>query len=186
MGNLAAGQAGMEGVASNRRVVLVGSVKRRHVAGLATRLRDREANSMRITRLPWIILTAVLVHLTWGVLLLVSDAPLSTAPMAETPFKGHQYIAAVIYLVAGLMAILPMALRSIDNSWWALILCIPQQFLLTISASASIHCVLRSSYADGVLRPWEFILADQAFGIIGSMVHTLALLDWYITSRRRG
>ena len=133
----------------------------------------------------WIVITAIVVHFGWGVLLLFSAEPLHTTPMAATPFRHNQYVGAVIYLVAALAALWPIVRPKYDGGFVGLACCLPQQFLLMYSAGSAIRCVLRGMYADLVPRPWEFILADQLWVIVGMVFHSFSLLDWYWFSRER-
>jgi hypothetical protein len=57
-----------------------------------------------------------------------------------------------------------------------LVLLMPQQFLLVIVTSGAFWAVLRESYADGILRSWEFISADQVPLVALLVVHTRAIL----------
>ena len=133
----------------------------------------------------WIVIVAIIVHGGWGLLLLVSPQPLNCTPMADSPFRHNQYLAAVVYLVAVGAAMAPWFVRRLGAGFWALACCLPQQFLLMMSAFTAIRCVWRGAYADGVERPWDFILADQLWVIVGMIFHTLALIDWHYWSVRR-
>jgi len=44
-----------------------------------------------------------------------------------------------------------------------------------MSAAGAIEAIFISQYADGVLRPWAFIAADQVYSIIAALGHTLAM-----------
>lgn len=107
-----------------------------------------------------------------------------TTPMAEIFFNSNQYIASGVYLFAAISASVTLLNNHASNSWHGVIFCMPQQFLLMMSASTAIRCVMRGSYADGVPRPWEFILADQLWVIVGMAVHTIVLLDLYVFAER--
>lgn len=130
-------------------------------------------------RVNWIVVIAVIVHLAWGVVLLFTPAPLMTTPMAEVPWNYHHYIASATYLFAGGLAAVGLLWRRLDEGGLALLCCLPQQALLMTSAFTAIRCVARGAYADGVPRPWEFILCDQLWGIAGMIGHTVSLIDWY-------
>ena len=133
---------------------------------------------------PWIIVVAVIVHVCWGLLLLRSAAPLGTVSLAESPWSHNQYLAAIVYFAAAALAMVPFLWRRADDTILGLYFCLPQQALMVLSATTALRCVLRATYADGVPRPWEFIAADQMWTIVGTVGHTLALLDWYYFSRR--
>src|SRR5207248_8643681 len=70
----------------------------------------------RIVGIPWIILTAIVVHAGWGLLLLSSAATLGTTPLAGSAFSRHRYLAAAVYLGAACLASLPFLWRRLDMS----------------------------------------------------------------------
>ena len=135
-------------------------------------------------RFNWAVVAAIVVHLTWGVLLIYSEQPLNCTPMADSPFRENRFIASAVYLGAAATALLPFVLKGWDYKFRGLACCLPQQALMMLSATTAIKCVVRGAYADGVPRPWEFIAADQAWTIVGMLLHTVALLDWFVSSPR--
>lgn len=137
-------------------------------------------------KISWIVLTAIIVHGTWGVILLFDDAPLQCTPLATSPFHDNQYLAAVVYLIATALAICHFSVERLDRSFLGLCFLAPQQFLMMMSAFGAIGCVLGGAYADGVPRPRLFILADQLWGIVGMVFHTFSILDWFYFSRVKG
>lgn len=140
---------------------------------------------MRLWRVNWIVVAAIIVHIGWGIVLLFSSRPLMTTPMAEVPWNVNQYTASFVYLTAAGLAASHIVWRKLDQTYWGLVTCLPQQFLLMTSALTALRCVLRGSYADGVPRPWEFIFCDQLWTMVGMTVHTITLLDWYWFSRMK-
>ena len=136
---------------------------------------------------PWMLYAALIVHGVWAGMLCVSADPLGCTPMAESPFGHNRFLAAAVYAFASVAALVALTVPKLDLSWWGLVLCLPQQFLMLLSAGTAILCVLRSTYADGVPRPALFIAADQLWGIVGMTMHSAALLDWCYWSRlKRG
>ena len=140
---------------------------------------------MRDWKYNWMVFSAVVVHAIWGCMLLVSDAPLHCTPMAETPFRHLQYMAAIIYIAAAIMALVPIMSLYSKSTLVDLVLCTPQQILLMMSAMSAIWCIIRGAYADGEPRPRMFIAADQLWVIVSMCVHTFALIDWYVFSEKR-
>jgi len=131
----------------------------------------------------WIVLIAVAVHLTWAVLLLSSPAPLATTPLADFP-SNNQYVAALSYLVAALLALVPCIWTRFDTCFAGFALTIPQQLLLLGSAWTGILCGVNGQYPDGYVPDGGtvFIWADQAWAIVGGTLHTGSLIDWYFIS----
>ena len=50
-------------------------------------------------------------------------------------------------------------------------------FLLTMAAS-SLSQDLQGRYADGVVRPWQFILLDQLSVLLIPILYTAVIIDW--------
>ena len=123
----------------------------------------------------WIIWYAVLLHFAWAVLLVTGNTVLGTTPVHAFSFIGNNVaIAIVLILVAGSAT---AGLVSGKQPYHQALAATPQQFLLLISAGGAVDAVIRGQYADGIERPWVFILADQLPSILVAFVHTLALLD---------
>lgn len=139
----------------------------------------------RAWRHNWIAIAAAVVHGIWGIMLMVSDAPLHTTPLGHFPIKNH-YVAGCVYFSASVLACVPILRRSLDTQFTGLACTIPQQFLLMVSAWTAIASVVQGKYPDGYVPVggWGFILADQLWAISGTVFHTIALIDWYYFSRK--
>jgi hypothetical protein len=64
-------------------------------------------------------------------------------------------------------------------SWQTLAALLPQQAILTVSAYAAVAAVAAAHYGDGVIRPREFILADQKPVILVFVLHTAAVVEMH-------
>ena len=53
---------------------------------------------------------------------------------------------------------------------------IPQQLFIFLALTSAAEAIINSRNADGVTRPQLFILADQIYIVIISIIHTFALL----------
>ena len=135
----------------------------------------------------WAVLCAITVHGIWGCLLLFSDAPLHTTPLAEFPVS-NRFIAAAIYLMASALAACPVVWPRLDTHFAGLLLTIPQQYMLMLSAFTGVMCGLQGRYPDGYVPAGGaiFIWADQSWAVVGMFAHTFALIDWYWFSRKAG
>lgn len=139
---------------------------------------------MHDVRTKWIVHYAIAVHIVWGIVILLQGAQ-NTAPtwllsQLLGAYSGWSYLAAG---VAALGAAFVVKDRMVG-----LVMCLPQQMLLLLSAGGSLDCVLRGAYADGVPRPWQFILVDQSPNILVALFHSIALLEvfaWPIWLRPR-
>lgn len=132
---------------------------------------------VRQARTYWILWYAIAIHAIWGVCLLFSDDPTMTTPIHElSELIPHHQVLAVVLLLASTLAGW--------SAWGAptrvrLAAVLPQQVLLVLSTFGAIAAISHSAYADGVVRPQLFILADQSPAVVATVCHTLALLQLY-------
>jgi hypothetical protein len=141
----------------------------------------------------WIVLTAITVHAVWGLVLLFSDAPLHTTPMGmihAIPYLNNQYVSAFLYLGASGVATIPLVKKQLDTTFVGLLTALPQQFLLMVSFFTALASVIRGAYPDGYVPdkygdPHLFIFVDQLWPMLGMVMHTLSLIDWYWWSQER-
>lgn len=126
----------------------------------------------------WIVLYATILHVVWGVTILLSASAVATTPISGmTSAVGGRYPAALALLLAS--GLIVWAMRIPLPSLKGLLLCTPQQFLTMLSAVGAIECMARQAYADGVPRPFAFIFADQLPAVLAAVIHTVALVDYY-------
>jgi hypothetical protein len=59
---------------------------------------------------------------------------------------------------------------------WIVLLLIPQQILLLLSATGAFEAMWLGQFADGVVRPNAFIVADQIGGVLLAVGHTVAII----------
>ena len=124
----------------------------------------------------WVIWYALIVHVLWAVALLFDKS----ARLATAVGGVNDYIPTV-WLTPVFFAVSVLALASLRSSrhLYGYLLVLPQQALIVMSGAASLHAILQSQYGDGVIRPWEFIAADQIPPILLSFFHTFAVLSHY-------
>jgi hypothetical protein len=122
----------------------------------------------------WIIWYAVLLHVVWACLLLVSPSPYGATALHIYHGLPRNLMAAVLLLSSGLAA---WAVTRRQSSLRSLAALLPQQALLTLSAYAATAAVAAGHYGDGLPRPRLFILADQAPAILSLILHTIAVVD---------
>ncbi|HUK27402.1 MAG TPA: hypothetical protein VLV31_03175 [Candidatus Acidoferrales bacterium] len=128
----------------------------------------------------WIIAYAIALHLFWGAFILISAAPLQTTPIhtvAEVvqAFSGPNRFAvgAVFLIAAGLSYLGLSSKRSLPSS---ILLMMPQQGLLVLTAIGGVLAAINGHYADGVPRSAMFILADQFPPVLIAAAHTFAIV----------
>ena len=120
------------------------------------------------------ILSAVILHLVWAVTLLVDASGVgATAVSALHRIVPMPFLPWVI-IGCGMLAIAAVAARPL----WFVLLLIPQQILLMISASGAIDAIWLGQFADGVLRSRAFLMVDQSYSIILMLGHTAAIFTY--------
>jgi hypothetical protein len=80
-------------------------------------------------------------------------------------------------LTASVVALAAVLVHGAEN-WLRLTLLLPQQLLLYVAAWGGLQAVVNGHYADGVARPYEFILTDQLPLMLLAVVHTLSLIEF--------
>ncbi len=115
------------------------------------------------------VLIAVAIHATWAMLILHDESALN-ANAVHALFRfvqSPQLLALVLMLVAASA----LAGSFIGNMW----LLMPQQVVLVLSGVGAIESIWLAQFADGVLRPHAFIMADQVYSIYLAIGHTVAI-----------
>lgn len=129
-----------------------------------------------------IIWCAIALHTLWGCLLLISGEALGATALHGFADLPRLLTAAILFAVAGLAAVATLRVTMRGPRVLTLVLLLPQQAVLTVSATSSVMAVIHGRYADGVPRPWYFILADQAPVILTMALHTIAVVQLHLTS----
>ena len=132
---------------------------------------------MEMRRQYWIIFYAIIIHLAWGIVLVVDNVPLHTTAI-DSVFRifSSPGTAGIAYIVASLAAIVAMFRPATLKN---LLLIIPQQYFLMLSAFSAMGCISRSAFADGIVRSRAFIFVDQLPIIVAAVLHTCALCEIY-------
>lgn len=130
---------------------------------------------------------AVLLHLTWAMLLLFSEAPknvTAVSALAEL-FPDSRGLIIVLIAVAGCATYGILRRNGTVGARVALLL--PQQIALAISAIGAVQAMILARFPDGVERSHAFLIADQMPAILALLIHSativyLALVHRWITS----
>ena len=134
---------------------------------------------------PLIILYAVALHLSWGVLLLLNEsAGWATAVHSVLVWIGSEYATAAVMFAVAIAAVAGLH-RRLAHSLWGVGLMLPQQAVLFMSAVGAIQAMALSSFADGVVRPNPFIIADQLPAVLIAILHTIGILCYHVFSVAR-
>lgn len=128
----------------------------------------------------WIIWYAIALHLIWALALLTDpQAGSATAVSGTVSFWiGSAVLAAFSYIVASALSVVSLVRDQHDMK--NLLLVLPQQALLMMSATSAYQAMLAGHFADGVARPFWFLVADQSPAVIVATLHTCSILEPYL------
>lgn len=85
------------------------------------------------------------------------------------PRGGEPFL---LFLAAGLAALGFWCRKRVDN----VLMLMPQQLLLYMSAGGAAEAILTGHFADGVIRSRAFLLADQCPMVLIAIFHTWAMM----------
>lgn len=113
-------------------------------------------------------------HVTWAFVSLIGDgtALRSTALSGVANIFGRTLTPWMLLTVA----FLAMSAFTTQNRHVRFFLMIPQQSILFMSVCAALMAIWLEHYADGVPRPWPFIMADQMPTLIAAVCYTVAVV----------
>ena len=126
---------------------------------------------------PIIILYCIFLHILWGVLLVVDYTSGNITTLYDlTHLFGH----ALPYILIGVASLAAYPLFFSMGLVWSIIMIIPQQLILMISAMTAINAMICGCFADGVIRSHLFLVSDQGTFVLAAIFHTLALIGSYV------
>lgn len=130
-------------------------------------------------RHPLTIYAIVMLHLSWGIFLLLEGGPIAaTAIDGIVRFFQPYTLAGGVLIFGGICGIIGIRLFE-RYPIVSLALFMPMQFLLLFSELTIIQAIFRSHFADGVIRSREFIATDQIYIIIIGLLYTYVLMVNY-------
>ncbi len=119
----------------------------------------------------------ITLYVAWAGLLFFSSEPTNTTPIHQTAETFGHYGTAIMFLAAAACSTWGLVHRNI---WWL----IPQAAALVVATIGGINAAVVGHYADGVARPWQFILADQLPFIVASFFFLFALFWAFVAEDR--
>lgn len=123
---------------------------------------------------------AIVLHLVWGLAMIYDVSatyPTATSNLSEL-FHSRQLAGAALIGAALLTELACNRFRSWP-SLVTLLLMVPQQLLLVMSALGAADAVWHSRFADLEVRPRPFIFVDQFPAILAALTHSGAMVDHY-------
>lgn len=129
---------------------------------------------MRVyTKYAFIIVYVVVLHYIWALILLV-DSNAAPATAISGLYGNFDRMVPYFLLFASTTAWISVTRPRV--SLWPILLIIPQQVILMLSAYAALAAMVAGKFADGVPRPHAFIIADQCPAVLIMVFHTIAVL----------
>ncbi len=129
----------------------------------------------------WVIVLASALHLIWGVLIWQSAAPYATTPIAGIHSilgdLGGRVVAGSVLCAVALLALWSMYLHK---NIFTLLMLLPQEAFLVMSASSVVLAMIQGHYADEVIRARAFIAADQILYLLLAILYPCAIWQAYI------
>ena len=131
--------------------------------------------------MPWC--TTILLAV-WSACLWWTPEAVGATPLALMRSWIQQAQLEAVACAVGALCPLPLYARwrwsRVTISCWLL----PQQILMLLSAISCVQAILLQQYADGVVRPFAFLLTDQLPMVLFAVIHTITLLRYYRTGLR--
>lgn len=119
------------------------------------------------------VLYAIALHLTWAVLV-ANDASAVNATAVNALFKYVHDPSMVAWILVGAAGCATVGLFT--RVPWIVLLLIPQQIILMMSAAGAVEAIWLAQFADGVIRSRAFLAADQCYSIWAAIGHTIAIV----------
>jgi hypothetical protein len=132
-------------------------------------------------RYAWMVYYGVLLHGFWAIMVLFSDDPFGSTPL-HALLLGHRLVTAAVLIAASGMAVKGVQQKGTMSG---VLLLLPQQLLLVVSAIAGIVAAILGHYADLEPRPHLFIAADQLPSVVAAICHSFAIFDLHHRHRIR-
>ncbi len=127
----------------------------------------------------YIIGATSLLHLGWGVLLCINKEAGNSTPVNIFFMFFNRPTIVLLFFGVSILAFLFLRQRlgQTINARHLSLLLLPQQCVLLCSAGSGLLAAILGHYADGVARPWTFILADQLPAILIAILYTTAVIE---------
>jgi hypothetical protein len=113
-------------------------------------------------------------HLTWAIIVTANQTALNTTALHGIYIVFGRVAAPILFIAAALPII---ALYFVKRRLLSVILMLPQQSLLCISAFIALRAIYLSQFPDGVVRSSWFIATDQAPSIIAAVFYSVAIIQ---------
>lgn len=133
---------------------------------------------MKSIKINLIIYYAILLQIITAGFVFFAHDPIRVARLGifYQLFPSPQF-GALVMLLGVLLSMVGVFIISPSNRFRFIFFLIQHAFMLLTAASA-INYIMQGHYADGVVRPWQFIFIDQLGCIAAAILYTFAFLDF--------
>lgn len=125
------------------------------------------------TKYSLVIVYVIVLHYIWAMTLLIDG---NAAAVTATSGLYGRFDRLVPYFLLFASTTAWLSITRPRASLWPVLLIIPQQIVLMLSAYAAIAAMVAGRFADGVPRPHAFIIADQCPAVLIMVFHSIAVL----------
>lgn len=128
------------------------------------------------------VMFAIALHLWWALMIVLDISALHATGLASL----YHYIAQPQLLAAVIVGATLMSFAAmVSSARWIVLLFLPQQVLLMMSAAGVVEAIWLAQFADGVMRPRAFIASDQIYSVLAAIGHTTAIVTIAMTRLAR-
>lgn len=152
--------------------------KSKKIKNISTELENiQEVNTPKpIIRVKLIVVYAILLQAITAVFVTLSPMPIRVASLGAFYDIFPNYRVGIILMALGTICAL-MGLTRIRNGY-RFFFFLPQLVFLMLTAGSALSHVFEGRYADGVVRPWQFIFIDQLPAFITAVLYMFAVFDF--------
>ncbi len=113
-------------------------------------------------------------HLLWASIIVCQQSALNTTALYGVHIVFGNAAAPVLFISAALPLV---ALYRIKNRVISVVLMLPQQSILCISAFIALRAAYLGQFPDGVVRSSWFIATDQAPAVLAALFYSIAIIQ---------
>lgn len=124
-----------------------------------------------------IIYYVIILQLIIACFLLFSQMPIRVASLGifYQIFVIPQ-LGALLMLFAVILSFIGLKIERTNKLYFLFF--IPQYVFLILTAGSALNYIILGQYADGVVRPWQFIFIDQLHSLILVLLYTPAIFNF--------
>lgn len=127
----------------------------------------------------WVVWWGMFVFSMWGVLVLYEPNTMAATPLSTIADLFGRSKWGLSFALFSSAVGAALAIYSDRQDVYTRALLFPQVFFMLIACSGSIQAFATGQYADGTIRAWEFIFADQLPWIAAALIYVFSLVEQF-------